>query len=145
MVTRLLLRDQQVINTVVITNEDTENLFTQEEFNLCITCPNDGAFSSLVSLICRIYLILCQKRMIIEENMIRGQKRPAEKMLTNTAKKLPLIKIDSCVLLPIYNNDRDPSEMQNLMRVVTDYKNGVYQVGCAAGRIKSWFNRPDLM
>lgn len=31
------------------------------------------------------------------------------------------------------------------MCVFTDYKNCVYQIGCSAGRIKSWFNRSDLI
>lgn len=132
-----IAEDQEETETLVITNENRENIFSEEEFMLCITCPKDGGKCTL-----------CQNIAIIEENRHdanRGQKRAAEKMLTNTAKKLPPINIGSCVLLPIDKIDRGPSDMQNLMCVVTDYKNGVYQVGCVAGRIKSWFNRPDLM
>ncbi|VEN35518.1 unnamed protein product, partial [Callosobruchus maculatus] len=131
-----IAENQEEIETVVFTNENTEKMSTQE-INLCITCPKGGG-----------KCILCQNSTIIEENRqdaSRGQKRAAEKMLANTTKKLPPIKIGACVLLPIDKIDRGPSDMQNLMCVVTDYKNGVYQIGCVAGRIKSWFNRPDLM
>ncbi|CAH1099829.1 unnamed protein product [Psylliodes chrysocephalus] len=111
---------QEEIETLVITNENTEEIFSQEEVTLCITCSKDES-----------KCILCQNTAIIEEtrhDASRGQKRAAKKMLAN---------IGSCVLLPIDKIDRGPSDMQNLMCVVTDYKNGVYQVGCVAGRIKS--------
>lgn len=40
--------------------------------------------------------------------------------------------------------DRSPADPPNLLCVVTDLKNYVYQLGTAAGIIKSWFNRIDF-
>ncbi|KAI4461635.1 metabotropic glutamate receptor [Holotrichia oblita] len=118
-----------VTPTLEITNKDN--------LELCVTCSeSDGN------------CVLCQNKASIKNNRNeanQGQKRVAEAMLINTAKKLPSLEIGSCVLLPVDKIDRGPSDMQNLICVITDYRNGVYQVGCSAGRIKSWFNRPDLI
>ncbi|CAH1114519.1 unnamed protein product [Psylliodes chrysocephalus] len=92
-VVHLIAEYQEEIKTLVITNENTEEIFSQEEVTLCITCPKDGG-----------KCILCQNTAIIEENRhdtSRCQKRAAEKMLENTTKKLLPINIGSCVLLPI--------------------------------------------
>lgn len=110
---------------------------TPDTLDICLICPENGGKCNL-----------CRNEMTILENTSnasQGQKMAAEKMLTNTAKKLAHLDIGSCVLLPVDKIDRGPSDLQNLICVITDYKNDVYQVGCSAGRIKSWFNRPDLI
>lgn len=76
----VIAEDQQERETLMITIENTEKIFSREEFTLCITCPKDGS-----------KCILCQNTEIIEEkrhDASRCQKRVAEKMLTNTAKKV---------------------------------------------------------
>lgn len=52
--------------------------------------------------------------------------------------------IDIGVLNNIDEVDRSLGDPPNLIAVVTDIKNGAYQVGTAGGIIKSWFNRPDI-
>lgn len=57
---------------------------------------------------------------------------------------LPNVDLGDCVLINIDKVDRGPGDPPNLLAVVTDIKNGVYQVGTSEGIIKSWFNRVDI-
>lgn len=90
---------------------------------------------------------LCTTEQLIQlqrEKCYEGQKRQAEDMASTSKKWLPDIDVGDCVLLNIDPVDRSPGDPPNLLTVVTDKRNGVYQVGTVNGIIKSWFSRPDL-
>lgn len=91
---------------------------------------------------------LCSRQASIlsnrDENHL-GQKKAADKMLSSAAKKLPPLKIGDCVLLTVGKIDRGPSDMQNLICVIVDHRNGVFQRGSSAGKIKGWYNRVDII
>lgn len=48
------------------------------------------------------------------------------------------------MLVNVDKVDRSPGDPQNIIAVITDFKNGVYQVGTVAGLIKFWFSKSDL-
>lgn len=52
-------------------------------------------------------------------------------------KILPDINVGDCVLVNVDKVDRSPGDSQNIVAVITDVKNGVYQIGTTAGLIKS--------
>ena len=60
-------------------------------------------------------------------------------MLEASKKKVHNFEVGDCVLLPVPKVDRGPADPPNLICVVTDKKNGVYQVGSVAGIVKQWF------
>lgn len=90
---------------------------------------------------------LCITAETISSNQIQsyhGITVQAEKMLTVTRKILPDISVGDCVLVNVNKVDRSPGDPQNIIAVITDFKNGVYQVGSVTGLIKSWFSKSDL-
>ncbi|XP_023313080.1 uncharacterized protein LOC111693147 [Anoplophora glabripennis] len=79
-----------------------------------------------------------------QDKCFDGQKRQAEQMISVTKKRLGNIEIGDCVLVNVDKVDRSPGDPPNLIAVIIDIKNDVYQVGTSGGIIKSWFNRLDL-
>lgn len=128
----------------IICVECHELIFNIGEAIKCEICKLDLHFSCADNgEICNI----CNTKLIIEKQQIesfKGQKRQAEQMMAVTKKILPNLNIGDCVLINVDKVDRSPGDPPNLITVVTDIKNGVYQVGTAGGIIKSWFNRPDM-
>ncbi|XP_050311516.1 uncharacterized protein LOC126747068 [Anthonomus grandis grandis] len=90
---------------------------------------------------------ICNNSKTIEAQQLSafaGQKRQADQMVAATKKMLPNVDVGECVLINIDKVDRSPGDPQNLITVVTDIKNGVYQVDTVGCIIKSWLNRPDI-
>lgn len=90
---------------------------------------------------------ICSTQEIIEtqqKESVEGQKRQAEQMVAVTKKMLPKVDIGDCILVNIDKIDRSPGDPPNLIAVVSDIRNCVFQVGTSGGIIKSWFNRADI-
>lgn len=79
-----------------------------------------------------------------QDKCFKGQKKHAEKMIPVTKKMLIDSKVGVCMLLNIEEVDRGPADPPNIICVITDIENSVYQVGTSNGIIKSWFSKPDL-
>ena len=91
---------------------------------------------------------LCGQGEAIAEEQSRTAKRiklAADKMLETSKKKVHAFEVGDCVLVPVPKVDRGPSDPPNLISVITDKKNGVYQVGSPAGIIKQWFSAETLL
>lgn len=74
----------------------------------------------------------------------KGIKRAAEKMIDNTAKKLPPLTVGVPVYISVPKVDRGPLDTKNIKGKIVDYRNGVYRVGTNSGTLKNWFARHEL-
>jgi len=73
-----------------------------------------------------------------------GQKKPVEKMIQASDKKLVIIEVGSYVLMNIPKVGCGPSDTQNIIGKVVDKKNNVYQIGTRFGIINTWLRRNVL-
>jgi len=70
----------------------------------------------------------------------------AEKMKTKSLEKyVQNYDIGDTVMVPIPKVDRGPSDPPNLIGVILDRKNDVYQVGCKAGVLKGYYGPETLI
>ncbi|KAL4704952.1 hypothetical protein ACJJTC_013409 [Scirpophaga incertulas] len=104
------------------------------------TIGNEGYGASVLCLICK------RKQGIQSEGSKshQGLKRAAEKMITDTVKKLPVLNIGDSVFLNVPKIDRGPIDAKNISGKILDMRHGVYQIGTSNGTIKNWFNRKEL-
>ncbi|CAG5084413.1 Protein of unknown function [Cotesia congregata] len=65
-------------------------------------------------------------------------------MITVAIKILLDISVGDCVPVNVDKVDRSSGDPQNIIAVITDFKNGGCQVDTVAGLIKSWFSKSDL-
>lgn len=65
-----------------------------------------------------------------------GQVAAGEKMKERTNGILDVLNVGDCVLVPVPDVDRGPTDPANIMGVVLEEKNAVYLVGTEAGVIK---------
>lgn len=104
------------------------------------TYSNEGYGASVLCFLCKR-----EKEIQLERNKShQGVKRAAEKMITDTAKKLPPLDKGDSVFLNVPKIDRGPVDAKNISGKVLDMRHGVYQIGTSNGIIKNWFNRQEL-
>lgn len=72
------------------------------------------------------------------------QKVAAAKMVTFSEELFPQLQVNECVTLSVPQVDRGPLDLKSIFGVVTDFRNGVYQIGTKNGLIKGWFPRNKL-
>lgn len=85
---------------------------------------------------------LCIRNQHIIENQrdyFRRQSLAAERMKQATREKLPEFEVGDCVTISVHSVDCGPLDFKSIFGVITDKKNGVYQVGINDGLIKGWF------
>lgn len=90
---------------------------------------------------------LCSRkdRMKLARSKARdGMASAAEKMKTSSLKQLPDLNVGDAVLVPVAMVDRGPLDLRNILAVVLQERNNVFQVGTKHGTIKGWFNKADL-
>lgn len=154
------------LSNIELIEIDNNMILEVDDGSVCLVCGNvtSGAhFCSLCSkpvhAICgvacgeegygsQVQCFLCQKEQLIvneRDQAHHGVKRAAEKMVDNTAKKLPLLEIGNSVFLNVPKIDRGPLDTKNIAGKVVDFRNGVYKIGTGSGTIKNWFSRQDLL
>ncbi|KAI4463133.1 proteasome inhibitor [Holotrichia oblita] len=95
----------------------------------------------------KILCYLCQKEESIKdqrENAAKHLIRSAEKMKEVSLKKFKDVVVDSTVLVDVPKVDRGPLDGNNIVGIVLDIKNNLYQIGTSAGIIKDWLPRNAL-
>ncbi|GFU68908.1 SCAN domain-containing protein 3 [Trichonephila clavipes] len=78
------------------------------------------------------------------ENAAKHLKRSAEKMKEVSLKKFKDLSVDSTVLVNVPKVDRGPLDGSNIVGIILDTKNNLYQIGTSAGIIKDWLPRNAL-
>ncbi|XP_043467654.1 uncharacterized protein LOC122501927 [Leptopilina heterotoma] len=80
----------------------------------------------------------------VQDDCNKRQKAAAEKMVTFSQELFPPLSIGDCVTMSVPSVDRGPLDFNKIFGVVTDFRNGVYQVGTKSGIINGWFCRTEL-
>ncbi|XP_051167419.1 uncharacterized protein LOC127285448 [Leptopilina boulardi] len=65
-------------------------------------------------------------------------------MVTFSQELFPPLSIGDCVTITIPSVDRGPLDFGKIFGIITDFKNGVYQVGTENGVINVWFPRTEI-
>lgn len=89
----------------------------------------------------KILCYLCQKEESIKdqrENAAKHLKKSAEKMKEVSLKKFKDVLVNSTVLVDVPKVDRGPLDENNIVGIVLDIKNNLYQIGTSVGIIKDW-------
>lgn len=127
------------INDCVL-EDDNDNYLNDEVDNFKCSVCGEGTSGDHQCQLCKNEASIRHER----EKSHQGMKRAAEKMVDETARKLPRLNIGDSVFLNIPKIDRGPLDTKNITGKIVDMKNGVFQVGTANGIIKNWFPRHEL-
>ncbi|CAL1672264.1 unnamed protein product [Lasius platythorax] len=65
-------------------------------------------------------------------------------MVTCSSITFPPLQINDNITLSVPTVDRGPLDFNNILGVVTDTKNDVYQIGTKDGILKGWFPRIEI-
>ncbi|XP_051165171.1 KRAB-A domain-containing protein 2-like [Leptopilina boulardi] len=103
-------------------------------------CVNQVAADKFICLLCARGKHLLDA----QEDCNKRQKIAAEKMVTFSQELFPPLSIGDCVTITIPSVDRGPLDFGKIFGIITDFKNGVYQVGTENGVINVWFPRTEI-
>ena len=73
------------------------------------------------------------------ERAKKGQEEQIKTMLKRNKKEINSYKINDVVLLRCENVDRGLSDPENIICIITNKKNGLFELGCKVGIIDSYF------
>lgn len=144
-------------NEKTLTENDLTGVISEPERQLLTTENNgqsgdggseDGEFSEVAAMESNMNE---NEELTIREEYIRkereaayeGQKRAAEKMLSPKHRKITFT-VNDCVLVSVPKVDRGPTDPQNIVGIIIDCKNDVYQVATEYGVIKGWYGHDSL-
>lgn len=142
------LVDENIENaTAASLSEKEEANINSPEAPMCENClqvvsPIDACQqeSSVLCNLCHASESISKERNEARNNT----EEAAKKMLSSSAKKMPVFNIGDCVLLNIPKVDRGPGDSRNIICIIIDQKNGVNQVAAKHGMIKGWFGAESL-
>ena len=77
----------------------------------------------------------------MQKNGLKRKKIAADKMVNVSLKKLPGLSVGDSIMLSVPNVNRGPLDLANILGVITDKRNDVYQIGTVKGIIKGWIPR----
>ncbi|XP_043462868.1 KRAB-A domain-containing protein 2-like [Leptopilina heterotoma] len=80
----------------------------------------------------------------VQNDCFKRQIIAAEKMVTFSEATFPALNIGDSISLAVPTVDRGPLDFSNILGVITDLKNNVYQISTKHGIIKGWFPRTDI-
>ncbi|GFU54123.1 SCAN domain-containing protein 3 [Trichonephila clavipes] len=106
---------------------------------LCGNTLGEEYGSKIVCNLCRKEGIKYQRK-----NPAKHLKRSAEKMEEVSLKKFKDLSMNSTVLVNVPKVDGDPFDGTNIVGIVIDIKDNLYQIGTSVGIIKDWLPRNAL-
>lgn len=80
----------------------------------------------------------------VQDDCCKRQKIEAEKMTTFSEVQFPALSIGDSITVVVPSVDRGPLDFKNIFGVITEFTNGVYQIGTKNGYLKGWFPRTDI-
>lgn len=149
---------------VMSENLTQEDIIPENEENqLCPTCASMFEITNAVTCyICTSDVHISCGEPVYEEHFIcslcarreqlksaqddchRRQKITAEKMVSVSTAKFPPLEIGDSITLSVPSVDKGPLDFRNILGIIVDKKNDLYQVGTEAGILKGWFPRPEI-
>ena len=74
----------------------------------------------------------------------KGIQVGADKMVALSRKKFSDVAIGTHVTIPVPKFDRGPLDSNNISGIISDFRNGVYQISTSVGTLKNWYTRTEF-
>ena len=79
-----------------------------------------------------------------QKDCFERTKKAAEKMTSSSNKRFVPLEIGDCVSLRVPDVDQGPLDFPNILGIILDKKDDLYQIGTKNGLVKGWFPRSEI-